>query len=56
MVDDFINVYESGEGRLIVINVNGETVISKIKKHAAFKLFSSEQKDALIRREVRSHA
>jgi len=25
LIDDFINVYESGEGRLIAINVNGET-------------------------------
>jgi hypothetical protein len=38
---------------LIAINVNGETDVSKIKKHTAFSLFSKEQKEVLIRREIR---
>jgi len=55
LIDDFINVYESGEGRLIIINLNGEIDIEKIKMNKALQLLSDEQKYLLIKREKNKH-
>lgn len=51
LIDDFINVYKSGEGRLIMINLNGEKSISKMKNHPVFKDFSSDQLNLILKRE-----
>ena len=31
-IDDFVGIYKSGEGRIIIVNVNGETNPEKLKK------------------------
>ncbi len=49
-VDDFINAYKSGEGRIIIINVNGEKDIKRLKHLKLFKELSKEEKEIYIKR------
>ncbi len=49
-VDDFINAYKSGEGRIIIINVNGERNPNKIKKMKIFNKISKNMKEIYIKR------
>jgi carbonic anhydrase len=50
MVDDFLGVYGVGEGRLIVINLNGEKQEEKIKSSNLFSELPASLKMANIRR------
>jgi carbonic anhydrase len=50
IVNDFANVYKRGEGRLIVINVNGEINPKVNMKHAAFASFEPEIKNVAFAR------
>ncbi len=49
-VDDFVNLYNSGEGRIIIINVNGETNPAKLKKLPIFDNLPEREKDLIIKR------
>ncbi len=49
-VDDFINAYKSGEGRIIIINVNDEKNVNNIKKMKLFKDLSPKLKALYIKR------
>ena len=49
-VDDFVGLYKSGEGRIIIVNVNGETNPEKIKKLPIFNKIPANEKDLIIKR------
>ena len=42
MIDDFLNVYKKGEGRVIISNINGEIDTEKLKKNNIFENLSEE--------------
>lgn len=50
LIDDFTNVFESGEGKLIIINVNGETDPEINKTDPLFRNFNSEFKEQSFKR------
>jgi carbonic anhydrase len=50
LINDFANVYNQGDGRLIIINVNGSKDTEANKKHAFFETFESEIKDQIFTR------
>jgi carbonic anhydrase len=50
IVNDFANVYKQGDGRLIIINVNGSKDTEANKAHAFFESFESEIKDQIFTR------
>ena len=45
MVDDFLNVYQKGEGRVLISNINGENNPKKLKNHHLFENLLEELKD-----------
>lgn len=47
-VDDFIDAYHKGHGRVIVLNVNGETNPDKIKDTKALSLLDPAIRDASV--------
>lgn len=49
-IDDFVGLYNSGEGRIIIVNVNGETNTEKLKKLFIFNKLPKEEKDLIIKR------
>lgn len=49
-IDDFVGIYKSGEGRIIIVNVNGETNPEKLKKLSIFNKLPKEEKDLIIKR------
>ncbi len=49
-VDDFVNLYNSGEGRIIIINVNGETNPAKLKKLPIFDNLPEREKNLIVKR------
>lgn len=49
-VDDFVGLYGSGEGRIIIVNVNGETNPEKLKKLPIFNKLPKKEKDLIIKR------
>jgi len=49
-IDDFVGLYKSGEGRIIIVNVNGETNPEKLKKLSIFNKLPKEEKDLIIKR------
>jgi len=52
IIDDFTNVYDSGEGKLIIINVNGEIDPEINKNNPVFKIFDTDFKDRSFKRAV----
>ena len=50
VVDDFANIFNSGDGRLIIINVNGESDPKKNKINSIFEKFDSEFKELTFKR------
>jgi carbonic anhydrase len=53
IIDDFVNVFESGEGKLIIINVNGETNPEKNKNNPIFSKFDIAFKDLTFKRAIK---
>lgn len=49
-VDDFINVYGKGIGRIVITNINGEKNVKSIKKHPVFSKVNDELKSISIGR------
>ncbi len=47
-VYDFINAYGKGYGRMVIINVNGNTSPDAIKKHPVTKKLSKELKNVVV--------
>jgi carbonic anhydrase len=50
IIDDFINVFDSGEGKLIIVNVNGEIDTDKNKNNPLFKNFDADFKEKSFKR------
>jgi carbonic anhydrase len=50
IVDDFTNIYGSGEGRTILVNINNITELNKIKNHLILKDISKDLKNLIIKR------
>jgi carbonic anhydrase len=50
IVNDFANVYDMGEGRLIIVNVNGITNPEKNKNNPVFDNFETELKNRMFKR------
>ena len=48
MIDDFLNIYEKGIGRVIINNINGETNPSKLSKHIIMNDIPEEIKEKYI--------
>ncbi len=48
VVYDFINAYGKGYGRLVVLNINGESTPSKLKYSPVMKKLSSSMKKAVL--------
>ena len=44
MIDDFLNIYQKGEGRVVISNINGENDTKKIKNHHLFENLSDKLK------------
>ena len=49
-IDDFVGLYGSGEGRIIIVNVNGETNPEKLKKLPIFNKLPQKEKNLIIKR------
>lgn len=49
-VDDFINAYGKGVGRIVITNVNGEKNVETIKKHPVLSKISTELKNFSVER------
>lgn len=49
-VDDFINAYGKGIGRIVITNVNGEKNVEAIKKHPVFSEIGNELKNISVGR------
>ena len=49
-VDDFINAYGNGIGRIVITNINGEKNIEEIKKYSVFSKISTELKNLSVGR------
>lgn len=49
-VDDFINAYGKGIGRIIITNINGEKNVDEIKKYSVFGKISNELKNLSVAR------
>ena len=49
-VDDFINAYGKGVGRIVITNVNGEKEVEAIKKHPVYSKISTELKTISVGR------
>ena len=49
-VDDFIDAYGNGLGRIVITNVNGEKNVEAIKKHPVFSKISNELKNLSVGR------
>ncbi len=45
MIDDFLNIYEKGEGRVIISNINGENNKEKLKNCQLFENLSDDLKN-----------
>jgi hypothetical protein len=50
IINDFANSYQQGEGRLIVINVNGSKDPEVNKNHSLFESFEMELKNQIFTR------
>ncbi|MGR3318303.1 MAG: carbonic anhydrase [Candidatus Anammoxibacter sp.] len=49
-VDDFINAYGKGLGRIVITNINGEKNIEEIKKYSVFGKISNDLKNLSVGR------
>ncbi len=49
-VDDFIDAYGKGVGRIVITNINGEKNVDEIKKFAVFNKISNELKNLSVGR------
>ncbi len=49
-VDDFINAYGKGVGRIVITNVNGTKDVEAIKKHSVYSKISKELKSLSVGR------
>jgi carbonic anhydrase len=49
-VDDFTNSYKTGDGRLMIININGETDIEKIRSHEVLADIPDPLKQLYVKR------
>ncbi len=49
-IDDFTNCYKAGDGRLIIININGETNIGNIRNHELLKNIPDLLKQSHVQR------
>ena len=49
-VDDFIDAYGKGVGRIVITNINGEKNVDEIKKYAVFNKISNELKNLSVGR------
>lgn len=49
-VDDFIDAYGKGVGRIVITNINGEKNVDEIKKHDDFNKISNELKKLSVGR------
>lgn len=52
VIDDFTNAYQSGEGKLIIINVNGEINIEKNRNNPFFQNFDEDLKNQTFKRAI----
>ena len=50
IINDFANVYQMGEGRLIIVNVNGTTDPEKNINNSVFENFEPELKNQIFKR------
>ena len=49
-VDDFIDAYGKGVGRIVITNINGEKNVDEIKKYSVFNKISNELKNLSVGR------
>ena len=48
MIDDFLNIYQKGIGRVVITNINGEIESDKLSKHIIMKDIPTEIKEKYI--------
>jgi len=49
-VDDFVNVYGKGVGRIVITNINGKKEVESIKNHPIYRQISNELKTLTVGR------